>query len=114
MKKGSEIAIEVTRVILNEPECPDIDVMTVGLLLFMEAWNAEVQQQKYVDLSRYKSGLLQFEARCPDLWSHFTSSSKDQLINQMRLYKKIHFPLEQRLILSAGINENGNVQVSWQ
>ena len=88
MQKGSEMAIEVTRAILKEPECLVIDAMTVGLLLFLEAWNTQIQQLKYVDLSPYESGLLQFEAQCPDLWSRFSSPSRDQLINEMRLKKK--------------------------
>jgi|SaaInlStandDraft_1057018.scaffolds.fasta_scaffold312775_1 hypothetical protein len=114
MKKGSEIAIEMTRIILKEPECPEMDAMTVGLLFFLEAWNAEVEQQKNVDLSSYEEGLRQFEAETPDLCSNFISPSKEQMINDIRLYKKIHYPQDQRLVLSAGINERGNVQVSWQ
>ena len=113
IRKGSEIAKEFMEQIVIDNDGYDMEAVNVALLFFQLAWNAEVEGHA-VNFAPFESALKEIEASHGNLWGEFVSPNKELMVNKLRSYKKTHYADDNRVIVLAGINERGNIEISFK
>jgi len=113
IKKGSEIAKEFMEQIVIDNDGYDMEAVNVALLFFQLAWNAEVVGH-VINFAPFEQTLKDIEQSHGNLWSEFVSPNKELMVNQLRSYKRKHYADDTRVIVLAGINERGNIQISFK
>ena len=110
-RKMSEIMKEMSERLLRNPGgVPSSEAAHVALMFANIAWNETVG---LVHARKgYRSAWESIEAENPEMWSEFKSNDVDAMIDELVLFKKQHYPDDQRRILTCGIPD-GSVRVEW-
>jgi hypothetical protein len=107
----SEILKEMSEQLLRNPGAvPSSEAAQVALFFANVAWNECVG----IDYAREgcRSVWETIEADNPELWNEFRSNDIDVMIDELVQYKKDHYPIDGRRILTCGI-QDGKVRVEW-
>ncbi len=114
-EKLSEIMKRMALSILRNPEeIPSSEAAHAGLLLANIAWNREIAGNNFQSDGQYFELLAVFERNNRSFWKSLKSQNCEELIDELRKFKKKYYPKDKRFIKSCGINERGNIQVIWE
>jgi hypothetical protein len=107
----SEIMKELADRLLRNPDnVPSSKAAHVALMFANIAWN------ETVGLGHAREGCRpaweEIEAENPEMWSEFKSNDVNGMIDELVAYKKLHYPDDQRRILTCGIPD-GRIHVEW-
>ena len=118
----SEMIIEMATIGFKAPFRGQLPVPAAGhilILLAAEAWNREVLGVAQ-DSPAGKASKLAEEMRSEmrlsqaDLEQQLVSADWETIIEMMRLFKRRHFPKDQREIGACGYTPQGTVRVIWK
>ena len=113
-KKLSEVMIEMAKQLLKKPQkIPSSEPFHVALLLATVAGNREVVDDDFQSNDQYYDLIRAIEKHDPVLWDDLVSSDCKAMILKLREYKRNKYLFDRREIVSCGINERGNIEVSW-
>lgn len=110
-RKMSDIMKEMSERLLRHPDAAhSSEAAHVALMFANIAWNESVGLGHARE--GYRSAWEVIEAENPEMWSEFSSTDVEAMLDELLQYKKTHFPHDQRRILLAGI-PNGKIRVEW-
>ena len=98
------------RLLRNPDRVPSSEAAHVALLFANIAWNETVGLGHA--RKNYRFAWEMIEAENPEMWSEFKSNDVDAMIDELVEFKKLHYPDDQRRILTCGIPD-GKVFVQW-
>ena len=118
----SEMIIEMATIGLKAPFRNQLPIPAVGhilILLAAEAWNFEVlgvPRNGPAGKAIKAAEKMRSELRLPqtDLETQLVSTDWATIIEMMRLFKRMHFPKDQREIGACGYTPRGTVRVIWK
>ncbi len=106
-RKMSDIMKEMSERLLRDPQGnPSSEASHVAVFLANVAWNECVGLG--AELEACSNVWKAIEAEKPDLWDELKSRDIDAMIDELVAYKKVHFPDDQRRILTCGGTPGGN------
>ena len=85
-----------------------------ALLLAHVAWNQEVDSRRAGRKKGYLMLMAKFEADDSSVRANLKSNDCEELIAELRAFKRKYHPGDKRFIVMCGTNEKGNVQVTWE
>ena len=114
--KLSAIMIDIAESILVRPvEETESGGVHAALLLAHVAWNQEVDFRKADTTQQYLELIKDIEKHEGEsVRASLKSKDLEELIRELRDFKKRAYPEDKRFIVLCGINEKGNVQVGWR
>ena len=106
--------IEMAKQLLKKPQkIPSSEPFHVALLLATVAGNREVVDDDFQSNDQYYDLIRAIEKHDPVIWDDLVSSDCKAMILKLREYKRNKYLFDRREIVSCGINERGNIEVSW-
>jgi hypothetical protein len=110
-RKMSEIMKEMSERLLRNPDgIQSSEAAHVALMFANFAWNETVGLGHA--RNSYRSAWETIEAENLEMWSEFKSNDVDAMIDELVQYKNVHYPDDQRRILTCGIPDV-KVRVEW-
>ena len=115
MKRLSAIIIEIAETALVRPvHRVSEEGAHAALLLAHVAWNREVEPQSAPTTDDYEKLMREFARHNRRFASDLKSPDYETLIEEMRMYKRQHYPSDQRIVTVCGTTPQGNVRVEWR
>ncbi len=111
-RKMSEIFKEMAFTILKNPRAlPSSEAMHAGLLVAHVAWNRELGES-FPD-EQYEAVLKEFSKSRPSMWKEFSTRNTRLMIEKLRVYKRINYPDDSRIVIICGMRESGVIHIEW-
>lgn len=110
-KEMSAILKEMALTMLVNPHAiPSTEAAAAALLLSHIAWNRA--NGVAIAESDCEAALAEIQGERPDLWREFRSPDASRLISDLLVYKRCHYPRDNRRI-TACILHPDKVRVEW-
>ncbi|MCK5689149.1 hypothetical protein KAI87_07760 [Myxococcota bacterium] len=118
LKEGSQIALseiikEMATSVLKDPNTDTASDATVKavLMLASAAWNSANGDDTIHKQHRKLGAKLEWDGAPP--YSELRSKNTDQLITELAMFKKKHYPRDRRNIMATEMTPEGNLRVHW-
>ena len=113
-EKLSAIMIKMAETVLKDTNAVSIEASHIALLLASIAWNREVWGNDFQSTKQYWEIIKELEEYNTLFWEDLKSRDCEVLIDELRYFKRKHYPQDNRIIKSCGSNERRKVQVIWE